>query len=104
MGCKKKTTQILKRVAQGLKPVLVKHAVNMVGIVQKASTADPSFWTNDTKRRAVFSSVKAEAQGLGLDLPNRTFMLLVEYAVEAVKGPDDESDLGADDTAEAVSV
>lgn len=104
MGCKKKTTQILKRIAAGLKPVLVEYAVSTVAGIEAAALEDPAFWTNSQKRSAAFGMVKTRAKQLANELPNRTIGLLIEFAVEAVKGPDDESDLGKDDLAETVTL
>ena len=104
MGCKKKTITIVKGIAAQLKPHLVRHAVDMVTQIEKYSAEDPLFFTDDVKRRMCGAAIKAEAREAGEDLAGRTVNLLVEFAVEAVKGPEDESDLGEDDTGEAIGI
>ena len=45
-----------------------------------------------------------EARSTGKELKARTVNLLLEFAVEAVKGPDDETTIGVDDLATAETV
>ena len=103
MGCKKKTMTILKRIGKELKPILVQTAINMVKQVEEMAVADPMFFTNDAKRKIVAAGIVTEAAKGGAKLPGRTVNLLVEFGVEAVKGPDDESDLGLDDRMEPLT-
>jgi hypothetical protein len=99
MGCKKTVVKIAKRVGEEVGPALVRFAVDSVRVVERASVEDPDFWTSDTKRRAVGNAIVGEAKETGKELRARTVNLLTEFAVEAVKGPDDEQDIGIDDLA-----
>jgi len=98
MGCLRTSKRIIKSVAQRVKPMLVKSAVDVVRAIEVMSADDPvGFWTSDTKRAAALAVIKSEATRLGNVVPNRTYGLLLEYALEAVMGDEDEDELGQDD-------
>jgi len=98
MGCVRKTKVIVKGIAKQLKPLLVKRAVNIVTALNRMSDEEPLFWTNSMKRKVALGVIKQEAEDLQVEIKESTTRLLMEFAVEAVKGPEDESDLGDDDS------
>jgi len=105
MGCKRTTVAIIKRIAAEVTPVLVQTAVGAVKTVEIAAEQDPAFLTNEVKRKIVGDTILAQAKRNGLaDLKQRTVNLITEFAVEAVKGDDDENELGMDDLATRVEI
>lgn len=104
MGCKKVVIGIVKSVAKEAGRSLVRFAVDAVGIIETASTHDPSFWTNDIKRKTAFDAIAGQANHEGRDLEARTVNLLVEFGVTALKSAVDESEIGIDDLATRTEV
>jgi len=99
MGCKKTTVKIAKRVGAEVGAVLLRKAVGAVTAVETLAREDPDWWASRSKRDAVADYLRIEAKATGQELQRRVANLVVEFAVEAVKGPDDESEIGIDDLA-----
>lgn len=101
MGCIKSTKQILKKIADEITPYLIKFAVDKVKEVEQTAQAYDglSFSMSEFPKAEVVSSlIQMEAAAQGVDLSTRRANLLREFAVEAVKGDEDESELGLDDS------
>lgn len=100
MGCIKSTKKILREIAKEITPHLIKFAVDKVRAVEEVAAAFPHNDTNYTafdKGEIVSNMIEVEAAASGIDLPRRRVNLLREFAVEAVFGDEDESELGMDD-------
>ena len=98
-GCKKTIVTIAKRVGKEVGAGLIRFAVDVVTVVQEFVTEGGDPFTGSEKRTVAFNTIKARAVKEGKELPDRTLNLVLETAVEAVKGPDDESSIGIDDLA-----
>jgi len=97
MGCKKTTIAIAKRLGTEVGAVLIRKAVGAVKAVEELSADDPQWIDGREKRAAVLNYLRIEAKATGQELKRSVAGLLVEFAVQAVKGPDDESEIGIDD-------
>lgn len=104
MGCPQKAAKIAKRIGRMIKASVMNVAISAVKKVEELSEHDPLFFTNDAKRRIVGAEIKAAAKREEINLAGRTVGLITEFAVEAVKGPDDESDLGVEGDPEESAV
>ena len=99
MGCKKTTVKILRELGRLFGPKLVKFAVDAVGItdyIAKGSELPPS---NEEKASMTSDAIMGKANELEVPIKRRNANLLTEYAVEAVHGDIDESEIGLDDLA-----
>lgn len=99
MGCKRTIVQIAKRVGKEVGAALIRYAVDVVGIVEDFTHTGGDPFRGSEKREVAFNAIKARSVKEGKELPDRTLNLVLETAVEAFKGPDDESSIGLDDLA-----
>ena len=100
MGCIKSTKKILRKIAQEITPYLIQFAVDKVKEAEATAVAYNSLDSTMAaypKAEVVSELIQMEAAAQGVDLSNRRVNLLREFAVEAVKGDEDESELGQDD-------
>ena len=100
MGCIKTTKKIIKGIAQAITPALLNYGVTAVSVLDGAGKSNPDVFTNEVKRQAAFVAIRKRwRDDTGADPKDHLVNLLLEYAVTALKGPEDETTLGEDDSA-----
>lgn len=100
MGCVRETKKILKALIGVITPPVLNYAVGAVEILNSIGQSNPDLFTNDLKRAAAFSAIKARWKAeTGVEPKDHLVGLLIEYAVHAVKSEFDHAQLGVDDSA-----
>ena len=104
MGCKKTAVKVVKWIGKTVGPTLMRYVAEMVDLVQQESAADPTFWTDETKRRFVITAAKMRAKEMGNEASGSVLAAATEYAVVALKKAGAAvEEIGDDDFAEELT-